>query len=109
MEESAAYATATVPVKLRVMPCPACGLIDTPRLGPGAGPHAAKVVCRHGHFIQWAPRMQVDPLLRKESPRMGSINKVILTGTISKYGVTVKYAPSGTPCASCALVLPAQG
>jgi single-stranded DNA-binding protein len=39
---------------------------------------------------------------------MGSVNKVILVGTISKYGVTVKYAPSGTPCASFALELREQ-
>ena len=39
---------------------------------------------------------------------MGGVNRVILVGIISKYGVTVKYAPSGTPCASFALVLTEQ-
>ena len=40
---------------------------------------------------------------------MGCINKVFLCGTISRNGVTVKYAPSGTACASFALVLAEQG
>jgi single-stranded DNA-binding protein len=40
---------------------------------------------------------------------MGCLNRVILCGNISKYGVTVKYATSGTPCASFVLVLSEQG
>jgi single-stranded DNA-binding protein len=40
---------------------------------------------------------------------MGGVNRVILVGTISKDGVTVKYAPSGTPCANFALMLSEQG
>jgi single-stranded DNA-binding protein len=40
---------------------------------------------------------------------MGCINRVILCGTISKYGVTVKYAQSGAPCANFTLVLSEQG
>lgn len=39
---------------------------------------------------------------------MGGVNRVILVGTISKYGVTVKYATSGTPCASFAVELREQ-
>ena len=38
-----------------------------------------------------------------------SINKVLLVGHISKYGVTVKYAPSGSPCAAFTLVMTEQG
>jgi single-stranded DNA-binding protein len=40
---------------------------------------------------------------------MGCINRVILCGVISKYGVTVKYAQSGAPCANFTLVLSEQG
>lgn len=35
---------------------------------------------------------------------VGSVNKVFLLGTISKQGATLKYAPSGSPCAAFALV-----
>jgi primosomal replication protein N len=35
----------------------------------------------------------------------GSVNKVILVGVIGKYGVTRKYAPSGTACAAFTLML----
>ena len=34
---------------------------------------------------------------------------VVLLGVIGKYGVTVKYAHSGTPCASFTLVVSEQG
>jgi single-stranded DNA-binding protein len=37
------------------------------------------------------------------------MNRVILVGTISRYGVEVRYAQSGTPCASFALQLSEQG
>ena len=39
----------------------------------------------------------------------GSVNRCILLGTISKYGVEVRYSPSGQPCASFVLVLPEVG
>jgi single-stranded DNA-binding protein len=38
-----------------------------------------------------------------------NINRVFLCGHIGRYGVTVKYAPSGTACASFTLVLTEQG
>jgi single-stranded DNA-binding protein len=38
----------------------------------------------------------------------GSVNRVILLGAIGKYGVQVKFVPSGTPCASFSLVLTGQ-
>jgi single-stranded DNA-binding protein len=38
-----------------------------------------------------------------------SVNRVVLLGTIGKYGVTVKYATSGTPCASFTLIVSEQG
>jgi single-stranded DNA-binding protein len=40
---------------------------------------------------------------------MSCVNRVILVGTITKQGVTVKYAASGTPCASFALQLTETG
>jgi len=36
---------------------------------------------------------------------VGSVNRVLLVGTVSKYGVEVRYAPSGAPCASLTLML----
>jgi single-stranded DNA-binding protein len=36
---------------------------------------------------------------------MGGVNRVLIVGTISKYGVEVRYAPSGAPCASFMLAL----
>ena len=34
--------------------CPQCGVIDTPVIGPGNGPHAFRGLCSHcGHFLQW--------------------------------------------------------
>jgi single-stranded DNA-binding protein len=38
-----------------------------------------------------------------------SINRVTLMGTISKYGMEVRYTPSGTPCASFMLIITEQG
>jgi len=40
---------------------------------------------------------------------LASVNRVVLLGTVSKYGVEVRYAPSGTPCASFTLVLTELG
>ena len=77
------------------LPCPHCGAVDVPRLGPGRGPHAAAVCPHCGTWLKW---------LRKEKTPV-SVNRCILIGTISKYGVEVRYAPSGTACASLALVL----
>jgi single-stranded DNA-binding protein len=36
------------------------------------------------------------------------INRVVLCGTIGKYGVEVRYHPSGTPYASFLLAIPEQ-
>jgi single-stranded DNA-binding protein len=38
----------------------------------------------------------------------GCVNRVILLGSVGRYGVTLKYAPSGTPCASFSLVCTEQ-
>lgn len=34
-----------------------------------------------------------------------SVNRVVLLGTVGKYGVQIRYAPSGAVCASFSLVL----
>lgn len=39
----------------------------------------------------------------------GGVNRVILCGTIGKYGVEIRYHTSGTPYASFTLVLSEQG
>ena len=36
------------------LPCPRCGAIDTPAVGPGSGQHFAAARCRHcGVFLKW--------------------------------------------------------
>jgi len=35
-------------------PCPKCGVIATPQIAPGNGPHAFRANCAHcGSFVQW--------------------------------------------------------
>jgi primosomal replication protein N len=46
---------------------------------------------------------------RKEETVMGGVNRCLLVGTISKYGIDMRYAISGAPCASFTLVLIEQG
>jgi len=40
---------------------------------------------------------------------MGCVNRVLLVGTITKQGVTVRYAQSGAPCANFTLQLTETG
>ena len=40
---------------------------------------------------------------------MGGIARCLIVGCIGKYGVEVRYASSGTPCASFTLVVTEQG
>lgn len=35
------------------LPCPQCGAIDTPAIGPGNGPHAFRTECRHCRSFLW--------------------------------------------------------
>jgi hypothetical protein len=63
-----------------------------------------------GAFIKWLPRALIDPgHTERETGMPASINRCILLGTISKHGVEVRYATSGTPCASFMLVLTELG
>ena len=44
----------TTPGTLLPLPCPRCGAIDTPAVGPGSGQHFAAARCRHcGVFLKW--------------------------------------------------------
>jgi hypothetical protein len=92
------------------LPCPSCGTLAVPQVGPGAGKHALKAVCsRFGHFLKWLPKALVQPP-RKENHRMlASVNRVVLLGTIGKYGIEVRYATNGTPYASFTLAVSEQG
>jgi hypothetical protein len=85
----------TVPIP--VLLCPACGAMALPHLEKGTGPHVAKAVCRSCHrFIKWLPKAK--------EPRMhASINRVVLLGIISTYGMEVRYNNTGTPCTSFTL------
>jgi primosomal replication protein N len=101
MQQKSAVCTQAGPsVKLPVLPCPTCGLLDTTVMAPGRGPHIAALRCQAGHHIKWAPKALLE---RKAS--MGSVNRVILVGTVSRYGVEVRYSTRGAPCASFTLVL----
>jgi hypothetical protein len=47
-------ATSTLKSNTDQLPCPRCGVIDAPTIGPGNGPHAFRATCRHcGQFLQW--------------------------------------------------------
>jgi len=93
-------------VRLPPMPCPTCGEVATPVLGPGTQIHAARALCRQGHFIKWVPKALLG---LKEGPSMGGIARCTIVGCIGKHGVEVRYATSGTPCASFILVVTEMG
>ena len=83
--------------------CQHCGVMDTPRVAPGSGPHGSKAVCAHcGAFIKWLPKT-------KEERMQASVNRVILLGEISKEGVEMRYNDRGTARASFMLVLSEVG
>jgi Single-strand binding protein family len=108
MEETAPYHLAAAPVKPRLPPmlCGHCGVCAVPRLGPGTGPHAGRLDCAAcGRFLQWASRGVVQAVSQEKVLGMSGVNRCLLVGTISKYGVEVRYASSGAPCASFTLVV----
>lgn len=82
-----------------VLTCQRCGVVDTPRVEPGSGPHGSKAVCAScGGFIKWLPKT-------KEERMQASVNRVILLGAISKDGVEMRYNDRGTARATFMLVL----
>lgn len=41
--------------------CPRCGVIDTPKLGPGSGPHVGRALGAHcGAFLAWLSRFPLS-------------------------------------------------
>jgi hypothetical protein len=99
----------SIPITMRELPpllCGHCGVLDVPLFGPGTGQHVARATCRHcGRFLKWLPKV----LFAKETSHMGGIARCTVVGVIGKYGVEVRYATSGTPCASFTLVVSDQG
>ena len=80
-------------------PCPQCGVTDRPARGPGRGPHAAALVCRHcGRWLRWAKKAQQGIV-------MHGLNRVILVGQVSDRGVELQYLPSSQGLATFTLVL----
>jgi hypothetical protein len=101
MEESAAYATAAVPVK----GCPRCGSLAAPVPQSGSGQHYASLRCPAcDYFYKWLAKPRP-----KEVLTMGGIARCTIVGVVGKYGVEVRYATSGTPCASLMLVVSERG
>ena len=96
-----------IPCALPPMLCTVCGVVEPPAVSPGTGPHVAKACCSGcGVFLKWIPKA----LLQAQEARMAaSVNRVVLLGTISTYGLEVRYTPSGTPCASFTLVVSEVG
>jgi hypothetical protein len=85
------------------LPCPTCGLLDTPRIEAGTGPHWGKYVCVHcGRFLRWARKP-------REVCMSVSVNRCILLGAIDTRGVEVSYHGAGTPKAAFSLVVSELG
>ena len=88
--------------------CAHCGTHDVPIVGPGAGQHAARALCRGcGRWLKWLPRALLAT--EKETPPMGGIAHCTVVGMVGKHGVEVRYAMSGAPCASLTVVVSEQG
>ena len=86
---------------LPVLPCPACGTLAVPQVGPGTGPHSLKASCSScGCFLKWLPKGVV-----KGQTMVASVNRMTLLGAIGRYGVTVSYHDNGTPRASFLLAV----
>jgi hypothetical protein len=77
---------------LPVLPCPACGVIAVPQVSTGTGPHSLKATCGScGRFIKWLPRTLAQPRWKETHRMVASVNRVVLLGTIGKYGIEVRY------------------
>src|SRR5215813_15377739 len=93
--------------RLPVLPCPVCGELAPPVVGPGAGQHVARALCPHGHFIKWLPKALFGG--RQEGRSMGGIARCTVVGCVGKQGIEVRYATSGAPYASFLLVVSEMG
>ena len=48
-------------------PCHHCGVIDTPVLSAGTGPHAIKASCGHCHrFLRWVSRSSAEERVHRQ-------------------------------------------
>ena len=63
---------------LQPRPCPRCGVIDTPAVGPGSGPHTASARwARGGCFPQWtSTRPPEERQARCEQARPQAMTKL---------------------------------
>jgi hypothetical protein len=107
-EEAADYHQAAATVKglsLPALPCPVCGVVAVPTLGPGSGKHVSRALCPQGHFIKWLPKA----LVGGEQAMTANVNRVILVGIMGKYGASLSYKTSGMACATFTLELREQG
>lgn len=83
--------------------CVSCGYVGQPKIEAGTGPHHQKASCGQcGRFLKWLGKP-------KEGGVTASVNRVVLLGTISKYGVEVRYSQNGSPCASFTLAVVEMG
>jgi hypothetical protein len=85
--------------------CSHCGACDVPTIAAGTGPHVAKAICSACQgFIKWLPKMML-----KETSMIANVNRVVLLGTIGKYGMEMRYSNNGTGCASFMLAVTEHG
>lgn len=87
------------------LPCFGCGLVAVPRReeGPQPGEYRKAMCAGCGRYLKWLPKA-------KEERMQGSVNRVVLLGTISKYGVELSYVGNnGTAKATFSLTLTEAG
>lgn len=55
--------------------CPQCGVIDTPAVGPGSGPHTARARWAHcGRFVPWvSTRSPEERQARRQQARQAAM------------------------------------
>jgi len=88
--------------------CQHCGTCAEPLVGPRAGQHAARALCRGcGRWLKWLPRSLTEN--EKEKPPMGGIARCTVVGVIGRHEVEVRYSNAGAPCASLTVVVSEQG
>ena len=97
---------ASTQLPLPLFACPHCGAQEIPRVQLGIGP-TAQVLCVHcGHFLRYVPRRLVEHAPGKETMMAGGVNRTILLGTISRYGIEIRYTNSNATIATFLLACP---
>jgi hypothetical protein len=81
-------------------PCPRCGAIDTPSLGPGTAVHYARLLCQHcGCFLLWISRYSAEEqCARREQARREAMAKKLPTA--SQLGYLAALGDTGPPPAN---------